>query len=507
MTNYMDKIAYFVVLVLENRSFDNVVGWLYADQNNRPKYNIPPFPEGREPVYYGLFENQFYNQFQDDATKHYIQKGADNCSMPGMDPHETFCFVNRQLFELQNCVNPTDELNPTMGGFLADYATLVPTHEQALQIMQTYTPDQLPILNGLAKAYAISDMWFSSVPSQTDCNRGFIGAGTSEGYTDNDYAEEWFDSMSIWNFLFNNNKDISWKIYHQDEWLGFECYTKRLFKQLWSFKDDAKWFPKMDQFYTDAANGSLPMFSFLEPAWYESSLGNGNDYHPPGNTLPGEEFLLKVFSALTQNTDAWNDTLFVVTFDEHGGCYDHISPPWNAMPPWGPPPATNSFLQHGFKFDRFGVRVPTLLISPRIQAQTVFRSEKDWPKSRYVPYDHTSIIATLLKWKGFGPADAGLGKRVANAPTFENVITLEQPRTDIPSFHTTSCTNFMNLRDMPLNSLQIYLLPLLVYNLTNGRLDIGTDGNRMIVKTIRARCRTKRDLDDYVAQFRSLYSL
>ena len=184
-------------------------------------------------------------------------------------------------------------------------------------MMQTYTPDQLPVLNGLAKAYAISDSWFSSVPSQTDCNRGFIGAGTSEGYTDNEYFEEWYDSTTIWNFLYE--KGISWKIYHQDEWLGFECYTKHLFKQLWDYIDDSKWFPKMAQFYAEAANGSLPTFSFLEPAWYESYLGNGNDYHPPGNLLPGEQFLLQVFKSLTSNKTAWNDTLLVVTFDEPAG--------------------------------------------------------------------------------------------------------------------------------------------------------------------------------------------
>ncbi len=505
MSNYMDKIKYFVVLVLENRAFDNVVGWLYADQSNRPKHNIPPFPEKREPVYYGLVENQYYNQFPNDATKHYVQKGADSYTIPDVDPNESYCYVNRQLFGLLNCANPGDQVIPTMGGFLSDYATTRSTQQQALQIMQTYRADQLPVLNGLAKAYAISDMWFSSVPSQTDCNRGFIGAGTSEGYTDNDYFEEWFDSTTIWNFLYDNQ--ISWKIYHQDEWLPFECYTKHLFKRLWDFVDDSKWFPKVDQFYSDAANGSLPTFSFLEPAWYEGDLGNGNDYHPPGNVQPGEQFLAKVFKALWQNTSVWNETLLVVTFDEHGGCYDHMSPPWNATPPWGPPPATNSFLQHGFKFDRFGVRVPTLLISPRIQAQTVFRSEKGWPNSPYVPYDHTSIIATLLKWQGFDPARAGLGQRVANAPTFENVITLEKPRTDLPSFPASSLTQTMDLRDLPLNGLQKYLLPLLVYNLTHGRLEIGTDGNRMIVKTIHDTCRTKRDLENFVAMFPTFYGV
>ena len=96
---------------------------------------------------------------------------------------------------------------------------------------------------------------------------------------------------------------------------------------------------------------------------------------------------------------------------------------------------------------------------------------------------------------------------MANAPTFENVITLATPRTDIPTFPSTTCTQAMELRDMPLNGLQTYLLPLLVYNLSKGQLEVGSDGNKMIVKTMRARCRTKRDLEAYVAEFATLHTI
>ena len=130
MTGYMDSIKHFVVLVLENRAFDNVVGWLYADQNNRPKYNIPPFPEGRPPVYYGLSENTFYNQLPGDPTKYYVQKGTDNCGIPDVDPNESYCYVNRQLFELLNCANPTDESTPTMEDFSPTTPRCVPRNSK-----------------------------------------------------------------------------------------------------------------------------------------------------------------------------------------------------------------------------------------------------------------------------------------------------------------------------------------------------------------------------------------
>lgn len=135
---------------------------------------------------------------------------------------------------------------------------------------------------------------------------------------------------------------------------------------------------------------------------------------PP--TFDGENLLASVVHALQSNRDAWNKTLLVVTFDEHGGTFDHVAPPWGAVAP------DSHAGTWTFKFDRFGVRVPTLLISPWIPEKTVFRSETG------VPYDHTSIIATVFKWKNI-PRPSGLGARVAAAPTFENVLTLTTPRT------------------------------------------------------------------------------
>src|SRR3954466_1691225 len=103
---------------------------------------------------------------------------------------------------------------------------------------------------------------------------------------------------------------------------------------------------------------------------------------------PGEAFVNQVYEALVAN-DAWQRTLLVITFDEHGGTYDHVDPGWGAIQPdhyLGP---------DGFAFNRYGVRVPTLLISPWIPKNTVFRSSNPGLK-----YDHTSLIATLLRWRG-----------------------------------------------------------------------------------------------------------
>ena len=123
------------------------------------------------------------------------------------------------------------------------------------------------------------------------------------------------------------------------------------------------------------------------------------------------------------NEKAWNKTVLIVTFDEPVGSFDHVPPP-AATPPWGSgtSPVT---CEEDFKFDRYGARVPTLLISPLIEKGTVFRSTTG------IPYDHTSLIATLLKWCGSDDKElAKFGERARHAPTFENVLTRTGPRRD-----------------------------------------------------------------------------
>jgi hypothetical protein len=117
----------------------------------------------------------------------------------------------------------------------------------------------------------------------------------------------------------------------------------------------------------------------------------------------------------------WNETLFVITFDEHGGIFDHVPPP-RAENPW-----PNDAID-GFRFDLMGVRVPTILVSPLIKRQTVFRS----PTA--IEYDSTSILATLLNWHGVPKARWGLGERTRHAPTFEGVFQLAEARGDKLSF-------------------------------------------------------------------------
>ncbi len=305
--------------------------------------------------------------------------------------------------------------------------------------MHMYTPADLPILNALAKAYAVSDMWFASVPTQTNANRAFSICGTSMGLVDNGFlgpnivseklADDRFKTDTIWNVLDRNNFH-DWAIFWHDKYppvISCVPYTRRVFPYLEKIPNVDSHFHKMERFFVMAEAGTLPAFSYIEPSWGGEIFGilsrMGNEYHPPSDVTPGEHLLQQIYQSLTKNQAAWEQTLLVIVFDEHGGTYDHVPPKWGAKPPWvSKKPEFR--LQYDFKFDRFGVRVPAILVSPYIKERTVFRSPTD------TPYDHTSIIATILQWAGIPKRQWGLGERVANAPTFDNVLTRTEPRTD-----------------------------------------------------------------------------
>ena len=179
-------------------------------------------------------------------------------------------------------------------------------------------------------------------------------------------------------------------------------------------------FCHFDDFKNDCASGNLPQYSFLEPSF----VGNPNDEHPPHDVVAGEQFLWEIWQAVSRSP-AWPQTLLLITSDEHGGTYDHVMPPWNAA---CPDSASNPG-KEGFTFNRFGIRVPFVAVSPWIQAGTVFRS--DSPAG--VPYDHASMLATLRDWLALPSEKMLTSKRIAAAPHLAQILTLDSARTDIPS--------------------------------------------------------------------------
>jgi phospholipase C len=396
------SVDHIVVLMLENRSFDHMLGFLYQETGN--------VSTGGDP-FDGLTGTESCPGADGTPVQVFaITPATKNAYfLPGADPGEGFRPTNAQLF---GTTSPPAGAIPSMQGFVTDYAKTLHTRKQqhwyvfpgttAAMIMACHTPATLPVLSGLARGYAVCDRWFGSAPTETMPNRAFASAGTSQGHLDDETKS--FTVPSIFGLCGQNG--VSWKIYGYNRKpltrLNFPDTTDAPAANIGLFSD----------FQNDAAAGTLPAYSFLEPSWNST----GNSQHPNYNVALGEQLILDTYRAVAAGPN-WSQTLLIVTYDEHGGCYDHVPPPATATRP------DDSIGEYGFDFTRFGPRVPTVLVSPLIAAGTVFRV----PESA-TPLDHTSILATVEHRFSLPP----LTRRDAAAVDVGAALTLSDPRTDDP---------------------------------------------------------------------------
>lgn len=425
MAEILQNIKHIVVVMFENRSFDTMLGYLYPDGTTTG----PVLPAGSSRTFDGVKPGMSNPSKTGAAVP--VSSPTTSSTVPDPDPQETFSNVTQQILGPDNA---PDAPWPPMQGFVVNYQTTSTTDPS--QVMQCHSTAQLTVLSSLAQAYAVSDAWFASVPSQTWPNRAFVHAGTSNGNINNGSPPDPLD----WNVptIFNvlNTVGASWAVY--SDAIVTPSLVRTMFPALWpeSFSDNFKSFSA----FTDAcANNQLPSYSFIEPRF----LIDPNDQHPPHDVMAGERFLHDIWTAISQS-DAWPETLLIITYDEHGGCFDHVLPPGNAVPP----DQASSSGDGEFGFDRFGVRVPAVVVSPYIAAGTVFRSPTP------TPYDHTSVLATLRDWLGIPAASMLKSARVARAPTLDQVLTLAAPRSDIPSIAAPTGDLVQPALSAPLNDLQ-----------------------------------------------------
>ncbi|MGA8231188.1 MAG: alkaline phosphatase family protein [Candidatus Acidiferrales bacterium] len=268
--------------------------------------------------------------------------------------------------------------------------------------MGVFTPEMLPVLSGLARGYALCDHCYGSVPTETLPNRAFVCAGTSQGHMDDKTTS--YTCPSIFGLLSANN--ISWAIY------GYDVPPLTLHDFSDTTNADESHFGLFTDFQAAAAGGTLPAYAFLEPGFDAV----GNSQHPNYNVALGEQLIHDLYYALRNGPD-WDETLLIITYDEHGGCYDHVAPPLGAVPP------DDSAGEYGFDFTGFGVRVPMVLVSPLIAAGTVLRVA-----ANAMPLDHTSILKTVeTRWNL-----PRLTARDAAALDIGAALTLAVARTDDP---------------------------------------------------------------------------
>jgi phospholipase C len=402
-TNQLSSINHIVVLMLENRSFDHMLGFLYTDAGNVSQTGQP---------YEGLTGKEANPGASSSApvTVYKIQAGTTSTYfLPGADPGEGYSATNSQLFGSTTAPTPPVATND---GFISDFSYTLSWESKeknsvlagtvANDIMGMHTTETLPVLSALAKGFAVCDYWYGSAPTETLPNRAFLHCATSQGHMDD--KTKTFTSPTIFTSLTKQN--VSWMVYGYDA----DPLTRMTFTDLTSAPDGN--FGKFADFQSAAANGTLASYCFLEPSWGSK----GNSQHPNYDVSLGEQLIHDTYYAL-RNSPLWNQTLLIVLYDEHGGCYDHVPPPTNAVPP------DTTTGEYGFDFTRFGPRVPALLISPLIPAGTVFRVP-----AGAMPFDHTSVLKTVeSRWN-----IPSLTARDAAAIDVAAVLTLSTPRTDDP---------------------------------------------------------------------------
>jgi phospholipase C len=432
----LNRFDHLIVVMFENRSFDNLLGYLYESSE---------VPGGQS--FDGVARQVLTNPvpgFVGDGHDIVRLRRGDSMDDPNPDPGEEYPHINTQLFgqvnpevnrfaavaNMQAPYNaPPDACQPpAMKGFVADYIDTfqatqgrMPTYHEYRVIMDCFGPESVPVLSALARGFAVYDAWFCAVPSQTFCNRSFFHASTSAGFVVNVPYLRWLDQNST-PTIFNRLEDASipWRVYFDQSQivsLTGLIHAPAL-RPYWRTN-----FATMDDFYDDVTTGRLPAYSFVEPRM----IFDHNDMHPPVASLvldgqpigatsdvrAGEQLLHNIYESVRTSTaqvsNAMN-TMLLITFDEHGGTYDHVSPP-TATPPQPGSPAG----EMGFRFDRLGVRVPTVAISAFTRAGSII--------SR--PVHHAAVIRTLIEKYELGEP---LTARDAGAPDLSDALNLSSPR-------------------------------------------------------------------------------
>ena len=373
---------HLVVLMMENRSFDHMVGYLKS-----ANYPI----EG--------LDGDETNPSADGSPAIQVSPNARSINDLNPDPAHEFPDVNVQIF---GNPNGTDTGQAKMQGFVQNYASHSGNAAHGANIMKCFHAGTLPVLSTLAQEYAICDHWFSSVPGSTIPNRLFAHAATSGDSLTQDAILAPATAKTIFQIIDDPNNDATYRIYTPG--------ASILMANFYLAHQQNKFFD-YSRFKDDCEGDLLPEYTFIEPV-YDDDLNRGrlaNSQHPDFAVDAGESLIAEVYRAVC-SSPSWNDTLLLIVYDEHGGLYDHVTPPTLIRDPRYPDiPPTKDF---GFRFDRLGVRVPAVFVSPRIKRGTILRQQ----------FDHCSIVATVRKL--FCLDQTPFNWREAQALTFEGIANL-----------------------------------------------------------------------------------
>jgi len=401
-----ESITHVFVLVLENRAFDHMLGYsgitgIDAESGQPTKVNGVVGSEANS-----------YN-----GTPYLIRQGAA-WVMP-VDPGHEFLEVLEQLGG-PSAAYPSGGAYPPINnsGFAVSYAAACAgAHKQSdpSEIMKCYGPDQLPVVNALAREFVICDSWHASMPGPTWPNRMFLHAASSGGLDHSPTTAEivlWetldgfqFPRGTIFDALKKNN--ISRCLYGGDDFPMLAALKGIGLGDIRPYHD----FPQDLQ-------GNYPYaYTFIEPSYNATAdYKCSTSQHPLDDVTRGEALIKCTYEAI-RNSPVWNSSLLIITWDEHGGFYDHVAPPVAVSP--GDTVPGSGHNQYGFTFERYGLRVPAVIISPLIPRNLI----------DHRLYDHASVPATLEVLFGLQP----LTNRDGAAKDLTPLLTLSTPRADTPT--------------------------------------------------------------------------
>lgn len=376
MSENLDKIDHIIVLMMENRSFDHMLGYLSLE-NGRTDV------DGLQSDMSNSHEGRTY------PIRHLPREAFNNLLL---DPSHTRDAVAEQLANNNS-------------GFVKNFARkLIPGLDHSL-IMGYYTAADLPVYDHLARHFCICDRWFCSVPASTWPNRLYSVVGHSDGMWHN-IGLPMYDLPSFVRHL--DTYGVSWRWYSQG------ISTLRLMDGRFRIGHRDKFFhfnrrtlSQAENFLDHAAAGNLAAVSWIDPC-FGYLTGRQNDDHPPSDIIYGQRLVLELYNAIV-HSPVWFKTMLIIVYDEHGGFYDHVNP-WTAVP---------DVADDRPEFRCYGPRVPAWVVSPW--------SER--AKVSHTVYDHASILKTILKrfcrQSGQLP---DMGARVGAANDLGGILTLTTPR-------------------------------------------------------------------------------
>jgi phospholipase C len=338
----LDEIEHVVVLMLENRSFNHMLGYLSLEADG-------PDVDGLRDGMANTHEGRSYPVFR--LTETAFTKAQDPC-------HSGAC-VDEQLADGNS-------------GFASNYirTRLDATSAEPVVVMGYYDGRQLPIYDFLARRFCVCDRWFCSVRGATFPNRLYAVAGRAAGSRDNAsppvyhlpaFVRRLDAAGATWRWYTHEFFATIWAV--DRDYLPKTFDNVRPFSSPFSFAD----------FFSAARAGTLPNVAWIDPNFVDVGGAVGsNDDHPPSDVRAGQDLVLRIFNALVRSP-AWERTLLVITYDEHGGFFDHVEPP--SADDEDPRP----------EFHAYGPRVPAIVVSPRLRTSV-----------SHEVFDHTSIIKTCL---------------------------------------------------------------------------------------------------------------